>query len=229
MKTSCLIKNQSIKTRIVLIVAVVILCTTGVIVASRIVEMQNNTIETVTGRLENNVNMIDLVFNQMMVYSWAALDAICVLPQVQSAIRGGSREDASAAMRGLLNVNVDVGGFMIYNNFLLFDADFNTLASANPTAVANARNTPYAEYLQMSERGQKWASNVTISSVTGLSQIWITQPFMDGNTFLGMAAIPVNIQGMTFFWAHWTIKQADTIPSSLIRSGSSHIPTAMTM
>ena len=192
-------KNLSIKTKIVLIMVMVILLTTVVIVVSRVNEMQNQTIETVTERLESNVDMIDLVFNQMMAFSWATVDAIYALPEVQSVVRGGSREEANAVMNRLFKTNIDVGGFMLYNNFLVFDAQFNTVASANPTGVVNARNTPYAGYLHMAERGEKWASNVTISSVTGLSQIWITRPFMEGNTFLGMIAVPLNIQGLPFF------------------------------
>ena len=91
-------RNQSIKTKIVLILVAVILLTTVVIVVSRVVEMQNQAIESVTGRLKNNVAMIDLVFNQMMTYSWATLDAIYALPQVQNVLRGGSREEANTAM-----------------------------------------------------------------------------------------------------------------------------------
>jgi methyl-accepting chemotaxis protein len=194
--------NGHVKSRIVLIMVIVILIitiATVAIVSARVVELQNRTLDNVAERLGNNVTMIGMIYDQTMTYSWVLLDAIHALPQVQSVIRGGSREEANAAMNGLFSVNIDVGGFRIYNNFLVFNSQFNTIASANPTPMASARNSPYAGYLLLAERGQKWASNVTISSVTGLAQIWITRPFMDGNTFLGMAAIPLNIQGLNYF------------------------------
>ena len=192
-------KNQSIKVKIVLIIITVTFITTAMVAAGRVFELQNRARENVADRLESNVEMSTIVYSQMMTYSWALLDAIYSLPQVQSVVRGGSREAASAAMNGLFKVNVDVGGFFIYNNFLVFDSDFSTIASANPSPMTSARNSPYVDYLPMAERGQSWASNVTISSVTGHAQIWITKPLMEANVFLGMVAIPLNIQGLTHF------------------------------
>jgi len=195
-------KNPFIKSRIAVIMAVlifIIVVAAAAIVINRISELQNRTMASVVERLDNNVSMTDLVFSQMMTYSWALLDAVHAHPQVQNALRGGSREEAISALSGLLKVNINVGGFNVYNNLLVFDSQFDILASANPTSIGNARSSPYAGYLSLAERGQTWASNVTISSVTGLSQIWIAKPFMDGNTFLGMAAIPVNIQGLPYF------------------------------
>ena len=194
--------NPIIKSRITIIMAVlvlIIIAAAAAIIINRVSELQTRTMESAAERLENNVAMIDLVFAQMMTYSWAMLDAVHALPQVQGAIRGGSREEANAALNGLLKVNIDVGGFNVYNNLLVFDSNFDILSSANPTGIGNARTSPYASYLSIAERGQSWASNVTISSVTGLSQIWIAKPFMDGNTFRGMAAIPLNIQGLPYF------------------------------
>ena len=192
-------KNQSIKVKIVLIMVTVTFITTAVISVARVIELQNRARDNVADRLENNVAMSNIVYSEMMRYSWALLDAIHALPQVQSVVRGGSREAASAAMNGLFKVNIDVGGFFIYNNFLVFDSDFNTIASANPSPMTSARSSPYVGYLPMAERGITWASNVTISSVTGHAQIWITKPLMEGNRFLGMVAIPLNIQGLTYF------------------------------
>jgi len=114
-------------------------------------------------------------------------------------VRGGSRVPADAALAGLFGLNMDVGGFLLYANFLVFNADYVPIANSWPTSLSNARNTPYAGYFHLAERGQTWASNVTVSSVTGLAQIWIARPFMDGNTFLGMIAIPVHTQGLSHF------------------------------
>jgi len=195
-------ERPALKSRITLIMAAlifIVVTATTAIVINQVSELQNNTITAIVERLENNVAMTDLVFAQMMTYSWALLDAVHALPQVQSAVRGGIRGEANSAMSGLLKVNINVGGFNVYNNLLLFDSNFDILASANPTSIGNAKSSPYARYLSMAEKGQTWASDVTISSVTGLAQIWIAKPLMDGNTFLGMAAIPVNIQGLPYF------------------------------
>ena len=195
-------ERPALKSRITLIMAAlifIVVTATTAIVINQVSELQNNTITAIVERLENNVAMTDLVFAQMMTYSWALLDAVHALPQVQSAVRGGIRGEANSAMSGLLKVNINVGGFNVYNNLLLFDSNFDILASANPTSIGNAKSSPYARYLSIAEKGQAWASDVTISSVTGLAQIWIAKPLMDGNTFLGMAAIPVNIQGLPYF------------------------------
>jgi hypothetical protein len=59
--------------------------------------------------------------------------------------------------------------------------------------------TPVTENLRQAEMGNRWASDVTLSPVTGIAEIWMSRPIMQGNTFLGMVVIPLHMQGLEYF------------------------------
>gem|GEM_PF-706996 len=199
-----LVKTRSLKSRIMFLIIVVLPLMIVVLSYFRMIGTQNQAMENAGKRLASNVFTINLVFDQMMEYSWILLNTVHDLSQVQEAVRGGSSEAADTALAGLFNFNLDIGGFNLYAGLLVFDADFHILAYAATASLPedfNARNTPHTENVRQAELGNAWASDVTLSPVTGLAQIWITRPIMDGNIFLGMVAIPIHTEGLAHFLA----------------------------
>ncbi|MCL2193685.1 MAG: diguanylate cyclase [Treponema sp.] len=200
---------KSVKTRIVAMLATVIIATTVLITIVRVVEIHNGNMATLAERLESNVIMTDLVFTKFFSNAWSKLDILYTLPQVQAAVRGqGNIEELSAVLwalfegitpLGQITIGGNVINYGVFASLLVFDSEFDLIYSATNFMIApgfNARNTPFTENIRQAPLGNSWLSNVVYSPVSGLMQVWITRPIMDGNNFLGMVAIPVHTGGL---------------------------------
>ena len=204
-------KNKSIKTRILIMMAILMPVMIVVVGVARINETQNLSIATVSERLESNVVMTDLVFTKMMNNAWSTLDVMHAFPALQAAMRGGPIEPLHDVLWPLFEINtmlgeITLGGnvfeYGVYGALMTKDSDFYILYSAFTFPMApgfNVRNTPFVENARQAELGNSWMSNVVPSPVTGLMQIWMTRPVMEGNTFLGMVGIPVHTAGLAHY------------------------------
>ena len=204
-------KNQSIKTRIVFMIVTVILITTALITTVRVREIHSQTMANVADRLESNVTMIDLVFVKMMNNAWSTLDVMYAFPVLQAAMRGGPIEPLADVLWPLFEINtmlgeITLGGnvfaYGVYGSLMTYNSDFYILYSASSFPIApgfNARNTPFTENVRQALLGNSWISNVIASPVTGLMQVWMTRPIMEGNTFLGMIGLPVHTEGLAHY------------------------------
>ena len=205
-------KSQSIKTRIVMIIVVVILITTALTTTVRVMEIHNQNMQNVAERLESNVTMTDLVFMKFFEGAWSKLNILYALPQVQAAVRGeGNLAELSGVLWALFEGitplgEITIGGnvieYGVFASLLVFDSNFDLIYSATNFPIApgfNARNTPFTENVRQAPLGNAWLSNVVYSPVSGLMQVWITRPIMEGNTFLGMVGIPVHAAGLGLY------------------------------
>ncbi|MCL2069635.1 MAG: methyl-accepting chemotaxis protein [Treponema sp.] len=182
--------------------ATIILVATVLITFIRANEISTRAMAFTADRLEVETTMNKLVLEQMLENAWVMVNAAHDLPQVQAVVRGGSRQEADAALNALYRNTIDVGGELLYASYLVLDADFFVAALAFTGSIPpgfNARNTPYVENVRQTEMGNAWASNVTVSPVSGLAQIWLSRPIMQGNTTLGAMVIPVHTQGLDYF------------------------------
>jgi len=205
------IKNRSVKSQILIMMATVIPITIVVVGAARISETQRQSISSAAERLESNVVMTDLVFTKMMNSAWSTLDVMYAFPALQAAMRGASIEPLHDVLWPLFEINtmlgeITLGGnvfeYGVYGALMTKDSDFYILYSAFTFPMApgfNVRNTPFVENARQAELGNSWMSNVVPSPVTGLMQIWITRPVMEGNTLLGMVGIPVHTAGLAHY------------------------------
>jgi len=204
-------KNQSIKSKIVIMLAIIMPITIVVVGIVRIGETQSLSMATVAERLESNVVMTDLVFTKMMNNAWSTLDVMYAFPALQAAMRGASIEPLHYVLWPLFEINtmlgeITLGGnvfeYGVYGALMTKDSDFYILYSAFTFPMApgfNVRNTPFVENARQAELGNSWKSNVVPSPVTGLMQIWMTRPVMEGNTLLGMIGIPVHTAGLAHY------------------------------
>ena len=204
-------ENQSIKTRIIIMIVAVIFVTTAVITVVRVREIHNQVMANVAERLESNVTMTDLVFIMMMNKAWSTLDVMYAFPVLQAAMRGGPIEPLpyvlwplfeSNTMLGEITLGGNVFTYGVYGSLMTYNSDFYILYSASSFPIApgfNARNTPFTENVRQAQLGNSWISNVIASPVTGLMQIWMTRPIMEGDIFLGMIGLPVHTQGLAHY------------------------------
>jgi len=205
------VKNRSLKSRIVMLVAIVMPPMVALIAVVRINETQNQSIATTAERLESNVVMTDLVFTKMMNNAWSTLDVMYAFPVLQAAMRGGPIEPLPDVLWPLFEINtmlgeITLGGnvfaYGVYGSLMTYNSDFYILYSASSFPIApgfNARNTPFTENVRQAQLGNSWISNVIASPVTGLMQIWMTRPIMEGDIFLGMIGLPVHTQGLAHY------------------------------
>jgi len=204
-------KNRSLKSRIIILVATIMPFMIALIAVVRINETQSQSLANAAERLESNVVMTDLVFTKMMNNAWSTLDVMHAFPALQAAVRGGPIEPLHYVLWPLFEINtmlgeITLGGnvfeYGVYGALMTYNSDFYILYSAFTFPMApgfNVRNTPFVENARQAELGNSWMSNVVPSPVTGLMQIWMTRPVMEGNTFLGMVGIPVHTAGLAHY------------------------------
>ena len=204
-------KNRSLKSRIIILVATIMPFMIALIAVVRINETQSQSLANAAERLESNVVMTDLVFTKMMNNAWSTLDVMHAFPALQAAVRGGPIEPLHDVLWPLFEINtmlgeITLGGnvfeYGVYGALMTYNSDFYILYSAFTFPMApgfNVRNTPFVENARQAELGNSWMSNVVPSPVTGLMQIWMTRPVMEGNTLLGMIGIPVHTAGLAHY------------------------------
>ena len=209
-------KARSIKTKIIIVVAAVIFATTAVTVIHQILETYRGASRTVAARLESNTNMTDLVFMQKISNVWSTLDILYSTPQIQAVVRGGSVPAAADIMQAVFASNTMIGQvqvagqtypYGVFASVYLFDSNFDLLFAVSdfqiPPDFNARRDTPFAENVRQAEMGNRWLSNVEQSPVTGLMQMWMSRPIMQGNVFLGMLVLPVHTAGLELQLESW--------------------------
>jgi len=193
-------KDWKIKTRLTILIAVVISISLIAVVMVRTNQMHSDMIEGFSSHLQSNVVLLNTVLNQWNESALALLNTVQSFPQVRDALRGGDAEAAREVLRNLFNSNINLGDFNLYDGILLFGSDFYLVAAATDALpFTNISQTPYMENAEQARLGNVWISDVSQSPATGLMQVWYSMPIMDSNTFMGMVAIPVNIQGLSYF------------------------------
>lgn len=155
--------------------------------------------ESVNKLLVSETTTLESVVNQWNENSWAIIDAIYALPEVQAAARGGSLEEATIALQKIFKNNIDLGGYPLYANTLFLDSNFVVAASGTEGGIGLEALTipPFVPNCEQARLGNKWISQVTASPVTGIMECWYSKPIFEGDTFLGMVVVPVHTQGLT--------------------------------
>ncbi len=147
--------------------------------------------------LEKDVEGMTIIVEQWYEHTIAMLDAAHELKAVQEAARTKDYTKAGDELAKLFKANIDLGGYPLYANIVLLDENFIVRAGAKSEGIGlDAMKTPFVENCNQAKQGNSWTSNVTASPVTGLMELWISKPIMDGNKFLGMVVIPVHTQGI---------------------------------
>ncbi|MCL2416219.1 MAG: HAMP domain-containing protein, partial [Defluviitaleaceae bacterium] len=209
--------KSSIITRITITMSIVIAVTTTAMVGVQIYQTSNRLMTDVDNRLQSNVQISEIILTQMLDSAWTLLDTMANLPQVRSAVRGDGTQSAESALAALYNYNISLGYFNLYDQFLIFDSNFDLLiANDSSFPQTNARlilaGTHFSENIRQAEMRNSWASSADNSPLNNRMQIWISQPIFDdyGSTVIGMAAIPINAEGLTHFLSSGSTSQYHT-------------------
>ncbi|MCL2204523.1 MAG: methyl-accepting chemotaxis protein [Defluviitaleaceae bacterium] len=191
--------NMKAKFAIVLLIMIIAMVT--VVAITSAVRMRALIEEQVDGLLHGNATLVMSVFDSVRGFSRGLASTTALTPQVRDAVQGGSAEQANRLLQALFDgMNFAQGPHDTYDNILVFDAQLDLIAYARPTNVANAGNiAELAENLRVARAGRAAMSSVIISPQTENMQFWYTQPIMDGPHFLGMTAVVINIQALTYF------------------------------
>ena len=190
-----LISNLTVKSRIVLVLVVVVIIATGAVTWVRAAQITNQMNELLEERLKGNANMTFGIFETVGTYTWWMLDAA-----------------ANHAQRGLADESYDIQWQLInlfnalghteqdvrfYENMAVFDADFNMVALAHPDGdIPDILMFP--EYFDM-QLETAWISPVFESSGSGRLQFMFTQPVIYENDLIGMVALTGNTQMLAYF------------------------------
>jgi len=184
-----------------LIILLLVITTTAVIAVAIIKANQVNaqTQSLLRERLQGNTNKTICTFDIVRIYTWGMLNTVTNMPQVHDALSDGSSVSLDENLRALWwGMNHVRDGIPLYANILLFDANMNIVAAANP-----AGDVPdlflFATNISMAQMGQSFASYGIENHEIGLMQFLFTLPIVMEGRFLGMAAILGNTQKLDIF------------------------------
>jgi len=190
-----LVNNLTVKSRIVLVLVIVVIFATGAVTLVRAAQITNQMNALLEERLKGNANMTFGIFETVGTYTWWMLDAAA-----NHARRGLT--DASYDIEWQLQNLFNAMGYAeqdvrFYENMAVFDANFNRVAVAYPEGdIPDIRMFP--DYFDMQLQGA-WISPVFESTQSGRLQFMFTQPVKYENNVIGMVAITGNTQMLAYF------------------------------
>jgi len=190
-----LIKNMTVKSRIVLVLVVVVTAATVAVALVRATQVADQMDTLLEERLKGNANMTFGIFDTVGTYTWWTLNAIA-----SHAERGLTDEDYDIDWQigNLFNsMSHELDGVRFYENIAVFDSEFNLVAAGNPYGhIPDVLLFP--EYFNEQLAGQ-WISPVYECPVSGRLQFLFTQPIMYEGDLLGMAALTGNTEMLAYF------------------------------
>ncbi|MCL2223518.1 MAG: ATP-binding protein [Defluviitaleaceae bacterium] len=209
-----LVNNLTVKSRIVIIVAMVVTVATVALTSIRAEQIREQMNLLLEERLQGNANMTFGIFDTVGHYTWWTLD-IATAHARRRLI--GENYDINWQLVTILNgLNREAGGFPFYENMAAFDANLNLRAIAVPDGdVPDILMFP--QYFEEIKAGN-WVSPVFESPVSGQLQFMFTQPVMVGDEVLGFVALTGNTQRMEFFLREF-IQAYDSFINIADRSG----------
>ncbi|MCL2249981.1 MAG: ATP-binding protein [Oscillospiraceae bacterium] len=192
---SKLIKNITVKSRIVLVLIVVILVATVSVAWVRATQISNQMDELLEERLKGNANMTFGIFDTVGTYTWWLLDI--VESHVQRRLSDDGYDLEWQLMNLLANMSHIELDVRFYENIAVFDAELNMIAVA-----CTDGDLPdifmFQEYFDEQLAGP-WVSPVFESAVSGRLQFLFTQPVKNGDDLLAMVAVTGNTQMLEYF------------------------------
>jgi len=185
--------NLTVKSRIVLVLIIVVIVATGAVTLVRAAQITNQMNALLEERLKGNANMTFGIFETVGTYTWWLLDAA-----------------ANHARRGLIDESYDIEWQLsnlfaamgeqdarFYENMAVFDTDFNKIAVAYADGdIPDVLMFP--EYFDTQLDGA-WISPVFESAQSGRLQFMFTQPVKYENSLIGMVAVTGNTQMLAYF------------------------------
>ena len=199
-------KGLSIKLKVALVL-VLVMCITSVLVgfisSRRIVR---DTFSTVDEQLLSYSYTTHAIYDSVENLTMAMLRGTVAIPNIRQWVAADehttqTREDIEATLRGIISgYDFQYGGVPLYAAIFLVDADLSVVASTMQLPFDSIAQSIHQGNNVAGRAGMPHVSNVDISPVTGLPQMWFSYPIMDGGTFLGMVVVPMNTQGLQVFF-----------------------------
>ena len=135
--------NLTIKSRIILIFAIVFTITIVLVAAIRANQVNSNIDQLMSERLLANAEMTFAVLDTVQQSTLWILQNIS-RHALYGITNGGDTERVMGFM--FEDLNTSQGGLFVYENFLVFDTDFNIFASGNHTGDAVCLRFFYEKY-----------------------------------------------------------------------------------
>jgi len=191
--------QMSVRAKIIITLLVVVISVIPFITVIRISQIRSNQETQASERLHGSAEMITALLDTTRNNTESLLSGLANLPQVRSVALGIQPDIANLILRSLYDAFMFNEGLEFYDNFLVFNANFDLVASAHPTGIINAKHTQFYKNAEYAQQGLSTISNSRICHITNMRQIWISTPIMDadGRNVVGMVAIPINTAGFS--------------------------------
>jgi len=183
---------MSVRAKITTTLIIVVILVLPFITVIRASQIRSSHETQASERLHGSAEMVIALLDTTRNSTESLLSGMADLPQVRSAALGMEPGIANLTLRALYNAFLTDDVIVFYDNFLVFDANFDLVASANPTDIRNANDTPFHTNVERTQQGLPAISNSKFCNITNVHQIWISTPIMDGNIIHGMIVIPIN-------------------------------------
>jgi len=195
-----IVNELSMKAKFAIVLLMMIIAMVTAVSISSATQMRLLIEEQVNGLLHGNATLVVSVFDSIRGYSQGLVNTVALTPEVQSVVRGGNTEQAQLLLQAIYEGMNFAEGLDIYDNILIFDANLDLITYAQPSYVTNASNIAELEpIIRTAQAGHTAMSSVIVSPQTDNMQFWYVNPIMEDGRFLGMAAVVINIQALTYF------------------------------
>ena len=185
---------MSVRAKIITTLAIVIILVIPFVIFIRATQIRSSHQMQAIERLQGSAEMVTALLETTRNNTESLLSGMANLPQVRSATLGIESPIANMTLHALYNAHLSGEEMEFYDNFLVFDANFDLVASARPTYITNALDTEFYANAHYALQGLPSISNSRLCCSSYVYQIWISAPIIDidGHRILGMIAIPIN-------------------------------------
>ena len=186
-------KNLTIKAKIIAYVCFIIFVVTLSVTFTWTSQMRQILHSQTEERLHSNGEMVALILGAFKTHTFGLLDVIATLPQLSDVLQGGGSVDMNIILQRLHEGMQTESRYVLYDNFIIFNAALEPVAAAHPGTPDTSYIREHFCYTQTAP-GQIWVSDV--NQDMGWMQLWYALPIMEGDIFMGLAAISVNTRAI---------------------------------
>ena len=195
--------NMSIKTKISIVLVLVIIAATAAVVFVRSNQIQNQQRALITERLQGNANLALGIFETVRNYTYRIMDIVATMPYVRETLEGDEQAHTNLRRRLLsmfYSLNQAGDGVFVYANIFVFDANLNLVATAYPAGESiNLSNEAFMGNIRAAMIGYSHVSTAARDPDTGRMHFLFTQPVVIEGYFSGLVAVLSNTEDLGVF------------------------------
>ncbi|MCL2499674.1 MAG: ATP-binding protein [Defluviitaleaceae bacterium] len=195
--------NMSIKTKFIVVLAVIITIATSAVVAVRAIQLRDQQRALITERLQGNANLAVGIFETVRGYTFRIMDIVATMPYVKELLEG-DKDVAETLERRLYSlfysINPAESEVYAYANIFVFDADLQLVSVANPNGdVIRITDPQFMDNIMAAYNGKTYVSAASRDPESGRLHFLFTQPVMVDGVFTGLVAVLSNTEDLGVF------------------------------